>query len=206
MGEFLLVVRCGLAVVFAVAAVAKLADVAGFRATLDEFGVAPSAARVGAIAVPVTELAIAVLLVPTATARAGAIAALSLLALFCIAIARVLRRGGQPDCNCFGKAQSSPVGRPTLARNAALGGLASLVAAAGPGGGLNAPPVAIVIAAALAVQAWFSWQLFRQHGRLLERVRTLEASAEAPPAGLTVIHRHRVRPDSLDQRVRALGG
>lgn len=30
------------------------------------------------------------------------------------------------------------------------------------------------------MQAWFSWQLFRQHGRLIERLRALEAAIPAP--------------------------
>jgi len=207
MSELLLVARCALAVVFAIAAIAKLTDLANFRQTLTEFGVPFSAARAGAVGIPVLELAIAALLLPTDTARAAAIAALSLLAVFCLAIARLLRRGEQPDCNCFGKAHASPVGSGSLARNAALGAVAALVVAAGPGGGIGASAVTLGVVAAIAIQAWFSWQLFRQHGRLIERLRTLEdGAAESPPANLAVIHRHRLRPDSVEQRLRALEG
>ncbi len=95
----------------------------------------------------------------------------------------------------------------TLARNAGLGGAAGLVALAGPGAAVGGSALAIGLAAVLTLQAWFSWELLRQHGRLLERILALEAAADAaPPANLAVIHRHRVRPGSLDQRVRALGG
>jgi hypothetical protein len=207
MSEPLLIARCALAVVLAVAAVSKLADLGSFRKTLAEFDVRPAATRAAALAVPLVELALAVLLVPTATARGAALGTLALLAVFCLAIARVLRRGDTPDCGCFGSSDRSPISRTTLTRNAGLGAVAALVAITGPGAGVSAAPVAILAGAALIAQGWFSWQLFRQHGRLLERVRALEAaSSAAPPANLSVIHRHRVRPDSLEQRVHALGG
>ena len=206
MSELLLVARCGLAIVFAVAAIAKLADIAGFRQTLAEFGVPLRAARAGAIAIPVAELAAAALLVPTATAQIGAALASVLLAGFCLGIARVLRRGEQPDCNCFGKAHTKPVGPGTLARNGALGAAAGLVALAGPGAAVGGSVLAIGLAAVIAAQVWLSWQLFRQHGRLLARVSALEARAEQPPASLAVIHRHRLRPGSTERRVRALEG
>ena len=201
MDELVLIARCALAAVFAIAAIAKLVDLASFRATLDDFGVPPLAARVGAVGVPLVELAIAALLVPAGTAVAAAIAALVLLAGFCLAIVRILRRGEAPDCGCFG-ARPSPVGHSTLARNAGLGGVAAVIAAAGPGPVLAAPTVAVLIGAAFAAQAWFSWQLFRQHGRLLERVRALEEHADRDHGGLTVVHRH--RRGTFDRRLRNL--
>jgi hypothetical protein len=204
MAELLLIARCLLAAVFAIAALAKLADLASFRATLGEFGAAPAAARIGAVAVPVAELAIAALLVPAATAVAAAIAALVLLAGFCTAIGRVLRRDEAPDCGCFGS-KPSPVSRSTLARNVGLGGVAMLVAAAGPGAAFTAPPVAVLVGAAFVAQGWFAWQLFRQHGRLLERVAALEQRtdhARDGHQGLAVVHRHRA--GRLDQRLRNL--
>jgi hypothetical protein len=201
MDELVLIVRCLVAAVFAVAALAKLADIASFRATLGEFGAPPGAARIGAIAVPVVELAIAGMLVPTETAVAAALAALILLAGFCLVIGRVLRRGEAPDCGCFG-AKPSPVSKSTLARNAILGGAAALVAISGPGAALAAPPVAVLIGVAFAAQGWFSWQLFRQHGRLLERVRALEQRADHGHEGLTVVRRQRV--GRIDQRLRNL--
>lgn len=212
--ELLLIARCALALVFAIAALGKLADLTGFRRTVAEFGVSPALTRVGAIAVPVIELAVAALLVPTATARIGACAALLLLLAFCVAIGRVLRRGEQPDCNCLGRAHSSPVSGATLARTAALAVVAGLVVAGGAGSGLgealaglDGSPLAILLVLGVVVQAWFSWQLFRQHGRLLDRVRALEAATEeAPTPALPVIHRHRLRRHSVDKRLRALEG
>jgi hypothetical protein len=206
MSELLLVARCGLAIVFAIAAIAKLADIGGFRRTLVEFGVPPGASRAGAVGIPLAELAVAALLVPTSTARIGAIAAVILLAAFCLGIARVLRRGEQPDCNCFGNAHSKPVGPWTLARNAGLAGAAALVALAGPGAAIGEAALAAGLAAAIAFQVWFSWQLFKQHGRLIARVSALEARAQHQPSSLPVIHRHRLRPGSTERRVRALEG
>lgn len=201
MDELVLIARCVLAAVFAFAALAKLADLASFRSTLDDFGAPPAAARTGTVAVPLVELAIAGLLVPTTTAVAAAIAALALLTVFCFAIARVLRNGEAPDCGCFGT-RSSPVSRSTLARNAGLGGLGAVVAFAGPGAALAAPPIAVLVGVVLAAQAWFSWQLFHQHGRLLERIRALEERADHGHQGLTVVHRR--RRGSFDERLRKL--
>lgn len=207
--DLLLIARFALALVFVIAAVAKLADLAAFRATLGEFGVPRQAAGALAIALPALELAIAALLVPTATARAAAAASLVLLLGFCAAIGRAMARGERPDCNCFGRAHSRAVGPGTLARNAALGGVAGLVVAAGAGSGLStalaeidAPPLVLVLAAGFLAQAWFSWQLFRQHGRLIERVRALEASAERPAPALTVVHRGNHGPNEDGRRMR----
>ena len=179
----LLIAQTGLAVIFALAAVAKLADRRGTRSTMVEFGLPPSIAAVGGIALPAVELAIAVLLFPTATARWGGLAAAATLLVFSTAIARLLARGEQPDCNCFGQLHAAPIGRRSLLRNVALAAVAGAIAAAGPGESIGsaldgADPVlvagALVVAAALTLQGWFSYQLFHQNGRLITRVRALE--------------------------------
>jgi peroxiredoxin len=124
--------------------------------------------------------------------------------VFCAAITRILRRGEQPDCNCFGKVHSAPIGWRTLARNGALAAMAVLVAAAGPGQGIGdalagvrvttVGVVLVLISLAVAFEGFVGWQLFRQNGRLLERVRALEDAAEdrgmrtPEPAGLPVGH------------------
>jgi uncharacterized membrane protein YphA (DoxX/SURF4 family)/thiol-disulfide isomerase/thioredoxin len=202
MSVLLLGGRLILSAVFAVAALSKLGDRVGLRESLSDFGLPRRLTAAGALVLPLAELAVAGLLIPPATARVGALAALGLLAVFCIAIGRALARGERPDCACFGQRHSAPVGRATLARNAALGGVAVLTAAAGPGRGLGAAvagmdvtPVGVaivVVILVLVLQGWFGWQLFRQNGRLIERVRTLEeAGADAgarshKPAGLPV--------------------
>jgi uncharacterized membrane protein YphA (DoxX/SURF4 family) len=75
MDAVLLTSRLFLAIVFAVAAVAKLRDPAGMRATLARFGVPVWLRHPAARVLPAAELANAVALVPAATAtwRTGSI-------------------------------------------------------------------------------------------------------------------------------------
>jgi uncharacterized membrane protein YphA (DoxX/SURF4 family) len=122
-----LAARLVLAAVFAVAAVGKLSDRAGTRDALAEFGVPPSAASPGAIALPLAELAVAVLVLIGPAVAWGATGALVLLAFFTAAIASNLARGRRPDCHCFGQIHSAPAGASTLARNVVLLVVAGLV-------------------------------------------------------------------------------
>lgn len=189
MAALLLVLRLALAGVFATAAVAKLRDRAGARGAAEQFGAPAWLAGPLAVMLPLVELTVAAgLVVPASAAWAAAGAAL-LLAVFSLAIVRVLARGEAPDCHCFGSAAAAPVGRGTLARNGALLAAAVFVAAAGwSDAGLSLGEVgagALVVGALMVLQAAFSWQLFRQNGRLLMRVSALEeglASAGPEPA------------------------
>src|SRR5215208_919776 len=212
MDEALLLARLLLAAVFAVAGAAKLADVAGSRAAVEGFGVPTRLARPIGTILPLAELATAVLLLPAATGRAGAIAALGLLLAFSAGIAASIARGEAPDCNCFGQLHSEPVGPKTLARNFALAMVAGFVVVAGDDAGpglyeaiadLSAGATAalaggIVLAALLGLGFSTYLQLLRQHGRVLLRLEALEgalrsrgipvpeAAAEPLVAGLPV--------------------
>jgi uncharacterized membrane protein YphA (DoxX/SURF4 family) len=181
----LLALRLVVAAVFAVAAVGKLADRRAFVRALHDFGVV-SRVEVVAVALPISELAVALLLVPATTARVGAVAAVALLVVFCAVIARVLLRGEHPDCGCFGNVYSARVGARTLVRNVALGAGAAAVAAIGPGHAVavHVPLLDAIVLGGLAFNLWFGWQLLRQNGRLLERVRALDEAKQ--PAGLPV--------------------
>ncbi len=188
----LLLLRLGLAVVFAVAAAGKLIDQGRTRETLAEFGVPERMQRPLGLALPVVELAIAAALLPAATAAWAAVGAALLLAVFTAEVSRVLVRGGAVDCNCFGSLGPSRITRWTAARNVVLSLLAGAVALVGfsePGtsgvawiGNLD-PTAAIGIGAGLAVALAvlnfaFSFQLMRQNGRLLTEMETLrEAGA-----------------------------
>ena len=180
MTVLLLVLRLALAVVFAAAGVAKLLDRRGAYEAARRFGASPAIARPLAVGLPVAELGTAALLVPAKTGTVGAIAAAVLLAAFSAAIAAALVRGERPDCACFGRVASSPVGPATLARNAALGVAAIAVAVAGPGTGLTDVRIGAVwaslsaLTAAVALLSAIAWQLFRQNGRLVERLRVVE--------------------------------
>jgi uncharacterized membrane protein YphA (DoxX/SURF4 family) len=131
MDAAVLVARLLLAAAFAIAGAAKLTDLGASRAALAEFGLPHRMAIPAGTLLPFAELATAVALVPAATARAGATAALVLLLVFSAAVASSLARGESPNCQCFGQLRAAPVGPSTLARNFALALLAGFVLVAG---------------------------------------------------------------------------
>lgn len=193
MDAALVVARLLLTAIFAVAGAAKLADLHGSRAAVAGFGVPERAARPLGTLLPFAEFAVAGLLLFASTARAGAVGALALLALFGIGISVSMARGEAPDCHCFGQLHSAPAGPPTLARNVALAAIAAFVViagdSAGPGvsealaelGGTEWLAVAatLVFVAALAVGSAAMLGLLRQNGRLLLRVERVEAALQA---------------------------
>jgi uncharacterized membrane protein YphA (DoxX/SURF4 family) len=120
MSLILLFVRVLLAGVFLVAGLAKLADLAGSRKAVRDFGIPVVFASPLGTLLPLAELLVAVLLLPVATAWWGAVGALVLLLVFVGGISYNLAQGRTPDCHCFGQLHSAPVGWPTLARNAVL--------------------------------------------------------------------------------------
>src|SRR5258708_33387427 len=138
MSLVLLLIRLLLAVVFAVAGLAKLADRAGSRQALVDFGVPALLAPPFGVLLPLAELAVAVALLPVATARGGALGVLLLLLVFVVGISYNLARGRTPDCHCFGQLHSAPAGWLTLLRNLVLAALAACITwfgrpSAGPG-------------------------------------------------------------------------
>lgn len=205
LGVVLLTMRLVLAAVFAVAAPAKLGRRAETEETVTAFGLPAGLRRPVAVGLPIAELAVAVTLLPAASAPYAAVAALILLAVFSLAIARTLRREEEVDCNCFGSLGSARVSRRSLARNLALMVPAALLAAAGwsdPGpsavawvGDMRATVALGGLALALAALAFaLAWQVMRQNGRLLERLDALEgraaSGASASPGHATPAPRH----------------
>jgi peroxiredoxin len=194
MDAALLIARLVLALVFLVAGLAKLADRAGTRRGVEDFGVPPRLVSPAALLLPLSELAVAVALMPTATAWWGAVGALVLLLVFVAAIGVNLARGRRPDCHCFGQVYSRPVGPMTLARNGALAAVAAFVVWQGfdsPGrsavawlGDMSAAEAAALTGAVvgltlLAALVGLLLNLMRQHGRLLVRIEALEQSLAA---------------------------
>lgn len=194
-----LLVRLALAVVFAVAGATKIGRRAETESTLDAFGMPAGLRRPVAMTLPLVELAVAVALLPAASSPYAAVAATLMLAAFSLAVARVLIRGDQVDCNCFGALGSDEVSRSTLVRDLALLVPATFLAAVtwsdpGPGafawiGDLDASTAAMIlggVALAIAVLSFgFCVELMRQNGRLLARLEALEGggtSASATPA------------------------
>ncbi len=123
----ILAARLILVAVFVVSGLSKLMDQPATRLALGEFGLPPSLTPAAAAVLPVAELLVAAALLASATAAAGASGALALLTVFIVAVAASLGRGRQPDCHCFGQIHAGPVSWVTLARNAALAGLALVV-------------------------------------------------------------------------------
>ncbi len=111
------------AAVFVAAAFGKFTEPNSVRHSLADFGAPARLVAPGALALPVTELVVAVLVLFPATAVAGCVAALVLLAMFTVAVGVQLRRGRRPRCSCFGV--SAPVSGWTVVRNAGFAVLAA---------------------------------------------------------------------------------
>jgi methylamine dehydrogenase accessory protein MauD len=190
MDYILLAARLALAGVFAVAGAAKLLDAQGSTRAFVDFGVPARMAGPLRVLLPLGELAVAIALIPLATAWWAAFGAFALLALFIAGIALNLARGRRPDCHCFGQLHSEPVGAGTLVRNGVLALVAAAVVLAGPGnsgasafgwlGGLTVGEMALVLLVGVAVLllgglVWLQFEVLRQQGRLLLRLDAMEA-------------------------------
>jgi len=189
MSLLLLLLRLFLAGTFAVAGAAKLADLAGSRKAMRDFGVPAKLADVLGLLLPLAELAVAVALVVRMTACWGGVAALALLLIFVAGIGYNLAQGRTPDCHCFGQLHSAPAGWSTLIRNLLLAGLAGVVvgfgrSTTGPGvleslNGLTVSERVELVAGALLLivliaEGWLLMQMMTQRGRLLLRIEALE--------------------------------
>jgi len=201
-----------LAAVFAAAGAAKLADLRGSQAALRGFGVPRVPAGIVGVLLPLAELAIAAALFPATTSRYAAAGSLALLVVFTAAIGWALVRGRTPDCHCFGQLHSTPVGLSTLARTAALAGLAALIVSQ-PVASPTAVELAIFAVIVLVVgQAVLFYKLLRRYGRALERIAELEAGSPerralefgvaAPTFSLPAIGGGHVSLESLVTRAR----
>jgi peroxiredoxin len=186
-----------LAGILAAAGVAKLADLAGSRRAVRDFGVpAGLAAPVGTL-LPLVEIGVGAALLFNPSATWAAAAALALLLAFVGVVAVALARGREPECHCFGQLHSSPISGRTLLRNGALAVIAAIVLWRGVASPdscalgcvsadltpwvLVAGAVALVVGLA-AAQWWLLINLVRQNGRLLARLKTLEARIGGDPA------------------------
>jgi thiol-disulfide isomerase/thioredoxin len=213
--------RALLAVVFTVAAVAKLLDLPASTRTMVGFGVPPRYSRTAGTGLPFAELATAVALVVEPSARWGGIAALALLLVFIAGISNSLAHGATPDCNCFGQIASEPVSSRTIVRNAILAAIAALVVANGAGSSLlawtgsraAAENIAILLALILVAAIATMVQLRRDRAALSAGVdqlrrrigalpRDLPLGMPAPAFELPDVHGATVSLDSLCARGR----
>jgi putative oxidoreductase len=121
--------RLGLAAVMVWAAIPKLLDPGAFVSSVQNYRLVPDelAALLAAL-IPATELVagLGLLLVPLQRG-AAAVNAL-LLASFSVAMAQARMRGIDLDCGCFGAAVAAEVSWWSVARTAALTGVATWLA------------------------------------------------------------------------------
>jgi thiol-disulfide isomerase/thioredoxin/uncharacterized membrane protein YphA (DoxX/SURF4 family) len=186
----LLLARLVLAVVFVVAGLAKLADMPGSQKAIHDFGVPQPLAKPAGILLPGAEIAIAIALIPQASAWWAALGALVLLLAFVAGISYNLAQGRTPACHCFGQLSSAPAGRSTLIRNGLLALVAAFVVWFGhSSAGLSATSwfgaltlsqrlelvAGVIVVALLVGEGWVVLQMLRQQGRLLLRIERLES-------------------------------
>jgi len=160
--QFVLAARVMVGLVFAVAAVGKLAGrqrLTEFADSLAPLGRSPVGWLPVAAGTAVAELAVAVLVGFPATSRPGLGLATAILLLFCAAIARSMRLGRRVTCRCFGRS-GAVLGRAHLVRNTLLAvvAAAALAVPAGPGLGLDTGAAAALVGAfgALVAVNWDS--------------------------------------------------
>lgn len=193
----LALLRFGLAATFVVASVAKLVGRRDFARALREFRVPGALVRPVLLGVPVLELAVGAALLPPATARWSAAAAVLAIGAFTLPVGAAIHAGRATACHCFGVLSRAPVGRFTLVRNGLLAAAAGAVAWVGPGasltawaGGLGrADAIAVGLSAAslsiAAVATMIALTLLRQYGRVLLRLEGLQAAGgpavQGPP-------------------------
>lgn len=126
-----LVLRLTLAALFIYAGTVKLRDPTSFAIEIDRYQLLPALTPYVAAALPLTEIALAlVLLAPLALwHRAAALGCAVLVAVFTAAALAALARDLNIDCGCFG-AGSGPITWLTIARDLAL--LAACAVCAAP--------------------------------------------------------------------------
>jgi peroxiredoxin/uncharacterized membrane protein YphA (DoxX/SURF4 family) len=195
MDALLLAARLILAAVFLVSGIAKLFDLSGAQAAMRSFGVPESMTRGSGILLPIVEILVAILLLPVATAKWGALIALVLLVVFIAGISYNLSRGRKFDCHCFGELTHSEIGPSTLVRNVVLAVLAAFVTIPGFAnnnvgtsigdafGGLDAfqwvvLAIGVILLVALGAVSWLLVHLLGQNGRLLVRLDRIESALE----------------------------
>lgn len=175
-----------LSVTFTLAGISKLRDPHGTLQAALAFGVPRSAAGVLAIALPLLELSLAVAFLTPIRRLAGLLAVVLLFVFTCVVV-RAWRTGSNLKCACFGS-RSKPVSRGTIARNGALILVASLVTItrSDPSSfskwwdrATNESRLFAVVAITgllwLGALSVFSWQLFKQQGRILNQIAVDEA-------------------------------
>jgi peroxiredoxin/uncharacterized membrane protein YphA (DoxX/SURF4 family) len=174
------------------AGAAKLWDLEGARTAVRDFGIPTRLSPAVAIAIPLLEIGLGLLLPWTATSRPAAIAAAAMLGAFSVTMALNLGAGRQPDCHCFGRMHSRPITWKTLGFTSALTGVAAWLGWSEPvplrlerlTGLFSASELILlgVLVAVCVAAAWIVSLLMHQQGRMLIRLDSLEARLGMPAA------------------------
>jgi uncharacterized membrane protein YphA (DoxX/SURF4 family) len=123
------ITRVTLGLVFVIAALGKIGDLAWFAQQVHNYRAVPAwSENLLAIVLPWIELLAGLALVLGIRARAGAVIALALMLVFTVAVAAAWARGLDFRCGCFGKVGASSIGAQKFAENVALTLLAALAA------------------------------------------------------------------------------
>ena len=123
------ITRITIGLVFVVAALGKLGDLAWFGQQLHNYHIVPAwSENVLAVVMPWIELLAGLALVLNVRARAGAAITLALMVVFTIAVAAAWARGLDFRCGCFGKIGAASIGAQKFAENVGLTLVAALAA------------------------------------------------------------------------------
>jgi uncharacterized membrane protein YphA (DoxX/SURF4 family) len=108
-------------IVFLLASLSKLGDLAAFAAQVHNYRILPVwSENLAAMTLPWIELLAGLSLIFRVRPRAGAVVAAALLAVFTLAVGAAWARGLDFECGCFGKASASRIGLQKMLENAAL--------------------------------------------------------------------------------------
>lgn len=124
---FTVLLRAGLAAVFAYAGAEKWLGAGDFVEQIANYQFFPEVAPWAALLLPPVEIvsALAVLLMPRLWRKAGALAMVGMLLMFTLAMARAWSMGINIECGCFGK------GSPTISPMSFVRNTLLLLAAVG---------------------------------------------------------------------------
>ena len=146
--------RLFLLLIFLLSGISKLRDLEGTRKAVKAFGSPDILVAPIAYLLPCLEITIASLLLFPSLALVGGAMSAALLLLFIFLIGRVIRRGEQIDCHCFGRAHSAPASWNAIARNVGLLLLATLPIVR------SSPGLSVFAVASLTPEAWTGLAVF----------------------------------------------
>ena len=120
-GHLIRICRIVMGLLFIVAALAKIGDVAAFSTQIHNFRMIPVALEnLVAMTLPWIELLAGLSLLIGIRPRSGGMIVTVLMAFFLVAVAIAMARGLDIECGCFGTADATTVGLSKLAQNAVM--------------------------------------------------------------------------------------